>query len=116
MGVWDLRSNLLPLGLRVESVPQGIAERGRNGCVHSPKGPGLALVFLWVCDRVSFHTSLVVSGLPDYRTALAPFPEAPEERLLLLALFPTWIFQFCFFFSFGCGKDAGQRVRRKNGV
>lgn len=99
MGVWDLRSNLLRLGLGVESVPQGIAERGRNGCVHSTQGRGLALVFPWVCDTVSFHTSLVVSGLPDYRTVLAPsFPEAPEERLLLLELFSTWIFQFFVFF------------------
>lgn len=70
----------------VENVPQGIAERGRNGCVHSTQGPGFGL-------GVS-----VVSGLPYSRTVLAPsFPEIPEKRLLLLALFPSWIFQGFFF-------------------
>lgn len=109
--MWDLRSNLLRLGLGMESVPQGIAERGRNGCVHSTQGRGLALVFPWVCDTVSFHTSLVVSGLPDYRTVLAPsFPEAPAAGTLFNLDFPV----FCVFL--GCGKDAGQRMRRKNGV
>ena len=62
----------------------------------------------------SFHTSSITSGLPYFRTILAPFfPEVPEGNLLLLALSPTQIFQF---FSFGCGKDAGRNVRRKNGV
>ena len=46
----------------------------------------------------------VVSGRPYSRTVLAPsFPEVPEKRLLLLALFPSWIFQG--FFLGGGGGD-----------
>ena len=37
-----------------------------------------------------------VSG--NLASAIETIPEAPEERLLLLELFPTWIFQFSFFF------------------
>ena len=74
----------------MESVPQGIAERGRNGCVHSTQGPGFGLGVP------------IVSGLPYSRTVLAPsFPEVPEKRLLLLTLFPGWIFQFFFFWRGG---------------
>lgn len=48
---------------------------------------------------------LVVSGLLIIvDKALAPFPEAPEERLLLLKIFSNLDFPVLFFFSLGVAR------------
>ena len=59
----------------------------------------------------SFHTSSITSGLPYFRTILAPFfPEVPEGNLLLLALSPTQIFQFFFFWVWqGCWTEREEK-------
>lgn len=99
---------------------QDIPGRGRNGCVHNTLaggvgGGGLALVLLWVCDGIMWppSTSLpVTSGLPYFRTILAPFIPEVSGNFLLLAPSPTQIFLFFFWVWQGCWAN----IRRKGPV